>query len=65
MSFEDWTGEARKRIVSVLIPNRVFRFSKLDERLIEMTADEAETIGTWLVEMARNSRMPDLAVVEK
>lgn len=63
MSFEDWSGEAKKRLVSVFLPNRLFRFRKLDNRLIEMTADETEAIGEWFLQLAEKSREPELTVV--
>ncbi len=65
MSLEDWNGEAKKRLVSVLIPNRLYRFRKLDDRLIEMTADETEAIGEWFLQLAEKSIKPDLYVVRK
>ncbi len=65
MKLEGWVGEAKKRLVSVVVPNRLFRFREIDGRLIEMTADETEAIGWWFVGLAERSREPDLTVVDE
>ena len=65
MSLENWNGEAKKRLVPVLILNRLFKFRKLDDRLIEMTADETEAIGEWFLRLAEKSIKPGLYVVQK
>ena len=65
MKLDGWNGEAKRGRVSVVVPDRLFRFKKLDGRLIEMTADETEAIGWWFVGLAEKSRKPHLTVVEE